>query len=78
MSIELGHRCGLEPVLLQLAHRSAATAAIQLLAWESPYATGEAEGRKKKGREGGRKEGKRKKTKRKYLANFFTQDYYED
>ena len=62
--------------MLQLAHRSAATAAIQLLAWESPYATGEAEGRKKKGRERGRKgrrkEGREKKeNEKKILGQLF-------
>lgn len=38
MSCGLGHRGGLDPALLWLWHRLAATALIQLLAWDSPYA----------------------------------------
>ena len=40
MSCDVGRRCGLDPVLLWLWHRPAATALIRPLAWEPPYATG--------------------------------------
>ena len=40
VSCGVGHRCGLDPVLLWLWHRSAAAARIQPLAWELPYAMG--------------------------------------
>ena len=36
----VGHRCGLDPVLLWLWCRSAAAALILPLAWEFPYAMG--------------------------------------
>ena len=42
MSYGVGHRCGLDPVLLWLWCRPVATAPIRLLAWEPPYATGAA------------------------------------
>ena len=48
MSCGVGHRCGLDPVLLWGWHRPAATAPIRPLAWESPYASGVALKRKKK------------------------------
>ena len=54
MSCGVGHRCGLELVLLWLWHRPAATAPIQSLAWEPPYAIGMAlkkDRREKKRRE---------------------------
>ena len=35
----IGHRCGLDPALLWLWRRLEATAPIQPLAWELPYAT---------------------------------------
>ena len=38
MSCGIGHRRGLDPVLLWLWCRQAATAPIQPLAWEPPYA----------------------------------------
>ena len=38
----VGHRCGLDSVLLWLWHRLAAAALIRTLAWEPPYATGAA------------------------------------
>ena len=38
MSCGVGHRCGLDPMLLWLWHRLAATALIRPLAWEPPYA----------------------------------------
>jgi len=37
-----GHRLGLDPALLWLWHRLAATAPIGPLAWEPPYASGTA------------------------------------
>ena len=39
----VGHRCGLDPALLWLGDRLAATAPIIPLAWEPPYAGGEAQ-----------------------------------
>ena len=42
MSCGVGHRCSLDLVLLWLWHRPVATALIGPLAWEFPYATGEA------------------------------------
>ena len=37
------HRCGSDPELLWLWHRLVATAPIQPLAWEPPYAVGAAQ-----------------------------------
>ena len=49
MSCDVGCRCGLNPVLLWLWRRPAATALIQSLAWELlPYAMGAALKRPKK------------------------------
>ena len=56
MSCGVGFRCSLDPALLWLWYRSAATAAIQPLAWEPPYATGTAL--------------KRQKTKKNYYSGF--------
>ena len=42
MSCGVGHRHGLYPTLLWLWHKPAATAPIQPLAWELPYAAGAA------------------------------------
>ena len=42
MSCGVGHRHGSNPVLLWLWHRPTATAPIQPLAWEPPYAVDEA------------------------------------
>ena len=42
MSCGVGHRHSLDPMLLWLWCRSAATAPIRPLAWEHPYATGAA------------------------------------
>jgi len=42
MSCREGYRCSLDLALLWLWHMSAAAAPIPLLAWELPYATGEA------------------------------------
>ena len=40
MSCDVGHRLGLDPVLLWLWHRPSAIAPIRPLAWEPPYAVG--------------------------------------
>ena len=48
MNCGLDHRRGSDPVLLWLWPRLAATAPIQPLAWESPYAMGAALKRQKK------------------------------
>ena len=39
----MGHRCGSDPALLWLWRRPVATAPIQPLAWEPPYAAGAAQ-----------------------------------
>ena len=44
----VSHRCGSDLVLLWLWHRLVAVAPIQPLAWEPPYASGEALKSKKK------------------------------
>ena len=43
MSCGVGRRCGLDPALLWLWRRPAATALIQSLAWEPRYAAGAAQ-----------------------------------
>ena len=48
MSCGVGRRCGSDPMVLWLKPRSAATAPIQSLAWEPPYAVGAALQRQKK------------------------------
>ena len=66
MSCGVGRRHGLDPTLLWLWSRPAVTAPIRLLAWELPYATGEALKRqidKRKGRKVGRKEGRKEERK---------------
>ena len=47
MSCGVGHKCGSDPVFLWLCSRLAATALIQPLAWEPPYAAGVALKRQK-------------------------------
>ena len=47
MSCDVGHRHGLDPLLLWLWHRLAAIAPIGSLAWEPPYAVGVALKRQK-------------------------------
>ena len=42
MSWHVGRRCDLDPKLLRLWRRPAATALIRPLAWEPPYAEGAA------------------------------------
>ena len=56
MSCGVDHKCSLDPVLLWLWHRLAATAQIQPLAWKLLYAMGVAlkrqnDKKKKKGKE---------------------------
>ena len=54
MSCGVGCRCGSDAALLWLWHRPVATAQIQLLPWEAPYAMGMAQEmakRKKKKKE---------------------------
>ena len=48
MSCGVGRRCGLDPALLWLWYRPAAVALMRPLAWEPPYALGEALKSKKK------------------------------
>ena len=48
MSCGVGHKCGLDLVSLWLWRRPAATAPMQPLAWEPPYALGMALKRLKK------------------------------
>ena len=48
MSLGVGHRCSLDPMLLWLWRRPAAVARIQPLAWEPPYAMGVAPQKKTK------------------------------
>ena len=48
VSCGVGHRCSLDPALLWLWYRPAATVLIQPLAWELPYAKSAALKRKKK------------------------------
>ena len=48
MSYGIGHRRGLDPALLWLWHRLAATAPIRPLAWEPPYAMGVAQEKAKR------------------------------
>ena len=43
MSCGVGRRHSSDPELLRLWHRPAATASIQPLAWEPPYAVGAAQ-----------------------------------
>ena len=52
MSCGIGRRHGLDLALLWLWYRPAATALIQPLAWEPPYAVGVALRRQKKKRTG--------------------------
>ena len=47
MSYGVGHRHGLDPVLLWLWYRPVATAPIRPLDWEPPYAMGAALERQK-------------------------------
>ena len=51
MSRGVGCRCGWDPELLWLWHRWAATAPVEPLAWEPPYAAGAALEKAKRHRE---------------------------
>ena len=62
VSCGVGHRCGLDPVLLWLWCRLA-TAPIRPLAWEFPYAVGE-----------GLKKAKKKRKKRKVDPHFIKKE----
>ena len=53
MNCGIGHRHGSDPTLLWLWYRPAATAPVQPLAWELPYAVGTALKRQRKWKEGG-------------------------
>ena len=61
MSCGLGHTCKPALVLLWLWHRPAATALIQPLAWELPYAVVAALNRQKKERKERNKDEQKKK-----------------
>ena len=61
MSFGVGHRCGLDPVLLWLWRRLVATAPIRPLAWEHTYAESAALEKAKR----------QKKKKKKYLYCFY-------
>ena len=56
MTCGVGHRHGLDPALLWLSHRPAATASVRPLAWEPPYAVGAALEMTKKKRQKKKKE----------------------
>ena len=64
MSCGVVHRRGLDPALLWLWHRPAATAPVQPLAWEPPYASGAAQEMAERQKKKKRKE-KRKKERKK-------------
>ena len=51
MSLDIGHRCGLDSMLLWLWCSLAAVALIRPLAWEPPYAMGAALKKKKRKKE---------------------------
>ena len=51
MSCDVGHKCGSDPALLLLWCRPAATAPVERLSWEPPYAAGVALKKKKKKKE---------------------------
>ena len=48
MTCGVGHRLGMDPMLLWLWRRLVATALIRPLTWEPPYAAGAAQERPKK------------------------------
>ena len=66
MSCGVDCRLGSDPALLWLWRRPVATAPIQPLAWEPPYAAGAAleKTKKEKERKEGRKEGRKKERKK--------------
>ena len=63
LSCGIGHRHGLDPALLWLWRRPAATASIWPLAWEIPCATGAARQKKKREREREREEDQKREKK---------------
>ena len=58
MSCGVGHRGGLDPMLLWLRRKPAATALIRPLAWDPPYAADVAQKRQKKKKKKKKKERK--------------------
>ena len=64
MSCGVGRRLGLDPMLLWLWRRLVATALIQPLVWEPPYASGSGP---RKGKKTKKKKKKKKKGKKKRL-----------
>ena len=68
MSCSVGHRCGSDPTLLWMWHKPAATALIQPLAWEPPYAVGAVLKRQKDGKKKKKKERKKRKISTERLA----------
>ena len=56
----VGHRCGVDPMLLCLWYRLAAIAPIRALAWDPPYAVGVAQEMAKKKKKKERKKEKEK------------------
>ena len=64
MSCGVGHRCGSDPELLWLWRRLLATALIEPVAWEPPYAAGAALEKAKRQKRKKRKKRKEKKQKR--------------
>ena len=68
MSCGVGHRCGLDPLLLWLWHRLVATAPIRPLAWEPPYAAGAAQEMAKRPKK--KKKTKKEKKKEKREAEY--------
>jgi len=73
MSCGVGCRRGSDPALLWLWRRLAATALIQPLAWEPPYAVGAAQRNSKKTRERPKEVEKRQKKKKKKKSDTRTQ-----
>ena len=62
MSCGVGHRCGSDLASLWLWHKLAAIAPIRPLAWDPPYAAGEALKKKKKKKKDKRQKKKKEKT----------------
>ena len=64
MSCGVGRRCSPDPMLLWLWHRLVATALIGPLAWEPPYAAGEAQDKAKRQKKKKKKKKERKEKKK--------------
>ena len=67
MSCGVGHRCDLDPELLWLWRRPAATALIRSLAWEPPYAAAAALERQKKKKKKKKKDTHKKTNKKMHI-----------